>query len=154
MGMDIAYEDGADMDEEFEEVPTEQQCGEFPFDATCFERHPIALDFFPRSLQLFCIHRNPWKKSHTLSDEIRSLLTLNQDLEKEFFDYIRALESPQYVGSAMFNEVILTRYFMIFTVTRLQMAKYFLEQTAMDGEQLAVLEVCLEAWLSYTRSCL
>ena len=95
-----------------------------------------------------------------LSTEIRSVLNVSPELEAEFYDYVRALESPEYVGSVRFNEVILLRYFMMFAVSRLQMTKFFLEERcARDGQpectsDLQIVSTRLDAWLSYTKSCI
>jgi hypothetical protein len=117
----------------------------------------LVADFLPSSLQQFCLRRNPWKRPQTLSSEVRAQLSLHPDLEAEFYDYVKALESPQYISSVRYNEVILLRYFMMFAVTRLQMALFCLEEHR-NGSQdadssIAALAICLDAWLSYTRSC-
>lgn len=120
----------------------------------------VPCEFLPRPLQDFCVRRNPWRNPQLLSSEIRSLLNLSPDLEAEFYEYVRALESPDYVGSVRFNEVILLRYFMMFAVTRLQMTKFFLEERCgRDGNpetasDLQVVSTRLDAWLSYTKSCI
>lgn len=119
----------------------------------------IPCEFLPRALQEYCVRRNPWRRPQLLSAEIRSLLNISPDLEAEFYEYVRALESPEYVGSVRFNEVILLRYFMMFAVSRLQMTKFFLEERcARDGPEvtcdLQVVSTRLDAWLSYTKSCI
>ena len=152
------HDDSRDYDEEEEEEDADDMVLErFAFGHSSSNTDAsigsVLCEILPRSLRLFCLQRNPWKRPHTLTTEIRSLLNLNADLESEFYDYVKALESPHYISSLQFNEVIMQRYFMIFAVTRLQMAKFFFEEHGGQSEEESLLlNASIDAWLSYTRS--
>jgi HSF-type DNA-binding len=140
----------ADQEEEEDEDMVPMHDLQYTFDYS-YATH-LKFDFLPLSLQSYCMQRNPWQNSSTLVDEIRLLLAMHADLETEFYDYVRVLEVPRYVNSVQFNEELLVRYFVIFAVSRLQMAKYSMEEH--DEVLPTAFVLSVEAWLTFAKTCL